>query len=67
MGNLPEKHNLVIFIIRFKPQCFGRQEHPEKAGGVEETSGIKGREKSPDQNGYAGTLHGSQRGQGLEG
>ena len=28
-------------------------------GGVEEASGIKGREESPDQNGYAGTLHGS--------
>lgn len=23
MGDLPEKHDLVIFIIRFKPQCLG--------------------------------------------
>ncbi len=43
------------------------QEHPEKTGGMEETSGIKGWEKSPDQNGYAGTFYGSQRGQRLEG
>ncbi|CCL82027.1 hypothetical protein BN187_330027 [Clostridioides difficile E12] len=34
---------------------------------MEETSGIEGWEKSPDQNGYAGTFYGSQRGQGLEG
>ena len=43
------------------------QEHPAKVGRVEETSGIEGWEKSPDQNRYAGTLYGSQRGQGLEG
>ena len=36
------------------------QEHPAKVGRVEETSGIEGWEKSPDQNGYAGTFHGSQ-------
>ena len=39
----------------------------QRVGRVEETSGIEGWEKSPDQNRYAGTLYGGQRGQGLEG